>query len=462
MRYNTVKTKPNVIFILTDQQRYDTCGCYGQDLNITPNLDGLAKEGVRFEYTFTNQPVCGPARAILQTGKYPTELGCFRNAIGLPISDQNIANYFSKNGYDVAYIGKWHLASTLGRSDDIVLKKQDFRRKPIPLEYRGGYKDYWLASDALEHTSHAYNGHFFDGEGIKREFNGYRVDCQTNFILDYLESRNSQKPIFLFISFLEPHHQNDHNAIEGPIGSKEKFKDFRIPGDLKDTEGDWEEFFADYLGCCNSIDMNLGRIINTLKSLGIYENSTILFTSDHGCHFRTRNREYKRSCHESSIRIPLVIKGADFNGGKVISELVSLIDLPPTLLKAAGIEIPKFMRGNALQKLLDNDSDNEKDWPQEIFIQISENQVGRAIRTKKWKYSVVAPKRNEDWDGYLYSKSAIYKEEFLYDLENDVYEKHNLVEDPNFEDVRKGLADILKRKMKEADEAIPQIFPAKK
>jgi len=97
LRYITEKSKPNIIFILTDQQRYDTCGCYGQDLNITPNLDKLANEGIRFEYAFTNQPVCGPARSILQTGKYPNETGCYRNAIGLPISNQNIADYFSKN-----------------------------------------------------------------------------------------------------------------------------------------------------------------------------------------------------------------------------------------------------------------------------------------------------------------------------------------------------------------------------
>lgn len=452
------QSKPNIIFILTDQQRYDTCGCYGQDLNVTPNLDELANEGIRFEYAFTNQPVCGPARSILQTGKYPTETGCYRNAIGLPISSQNIADYFSNNGYEVAYIGKWHLASTLGRSHDFDLKKMDYRTKPIPPELRGGYKDYWLASDALEHTSHAYDGHLFDGKGVKREFNGYRVDCQTDFILEYLESCKKQDPLFLFISYLEPHHQNDHNAIEGPIGSREKFKNFKIPGDLQHTEGDWDEFFPDYLGCCHSVDMNLGRIIDKLKKLNRYEDTMIIFTSDHGCHFRTRNLEYKRSCHEAAIRIPLVIKGAGFYGGRVISELVSLIDLPPTLLKAAGIEVPEFMRGKTLQKLLDTNN-NKKNWPQEVFIQISESQVGRAIRTKKWKYSVVAPQRGPHWDGYLYSKSELYEEEFLYDLENDTYEKHNLVEDPKFENIRKGLADILKRKMKEAGEEIPDILP---
>ncbi|MHA2474142.1 MAG: sulfatase-like hydrolase/transferase, partial [Promethearchaeota archaeon] len=135
------KSKPNIIFILTDQQRYDTCSCYGQELNITPNLDALANEGIRFEYAFTNQPVCGPARAILQTGKYPTETGCYRNAIGLPLTKNNIANFFSDSGYEVAYIGKWHLASTLGRSKDFQLEKIDFRTQPISPDYRGGYKD---------------------------------------------------------------------------------------------------------------------------------------------------------------------------------------------------------------------------------------------------------------------------------------------------------------------------------
>ena len=120
--------QPNIIFIFSDQQRYDTLGCYGQDLDVTPNLDKMAKEGVLFEYAFTNQPLCGPARSILQTGLYATETTCYRNGISLPISDKNIANYFSDNGYDVAYIGKWHLASTIGRSKDYQLKRMNYMR----------------------------------------------------------------------------------------------------------------------------------------------------------------------------------------------------------------------------------------------------------------------------------------------------------------------------------------------
>ena len=101
--------RPNIIFYFTDQQRADTCGCYGQKLDITPNLDKIAEEGVKFEYAFSPQPVCGPCRALFQTGKYPTETGCFKNNIMLPLNVKTLANYMEEVGYETAYIGKWHL-----------------------------------------------------------------------------------------------------------------------------------------------------------------------------------------------------------------------------------------------------------------------------------------------------------------------------------------------------------------
>ncbi len=444
--------KPNIIFILSDQQRHDTCGCYGQELDITPNIDNMAKGGVLFERAFTCQPVCGPARSCIQTGKFATETMCYRNGVALPISEDNIANLFSKNSYEVGYIGKWHLASTVMRSKEKIGKKFNYTQAPIPPQLRGGYKDYWFASDLLEFTSHPYEGHLFDADMNKVDFKGYRVDCMTDFVLDYLGSRKGLKPFFLFISYLEPHHQNDENKFVGPNVIKKKLKNFKVPGDLKGTEGDWRENFSDYLGICQNIDANLLRIQNKLSELKLTENTIIIYTSDHGCHFRTRNGEYKRSCHESSIRIPLIIKGPGFLGGKKISELVSLIDIPPTLLECSRIEIPKHMRGKPLQELVNGTA---KNWPKEIFIQISESQVGRAIRTKKWKYSVRAPNMN----GFLYSKSDVYMEDFLYNLENDMYEKSNLVNDPKYIEVRAELSEILKIKMGEAGEKIPKIIP---
>ncbi|MBN1676531.1 MAG: sulfatase-like hydrolase/transferase [Kiritimatiellae bacterium] len=443
--------KPNIIMFFTDQQRWDSCGCYGQTLDVTPNLDRMAAEGVRFNQAFTCQPVCGPARACLQTGKYATEVGCWRNGIALPLEEKTLAHRFSEAGYEVGYIGKWHLASThgLGPEQDINL-----RTEPVPLERRGGYADYWLAADVLEFTSHGYEGgYMFDKDMNKIEFGGYRVDSQTDFVLQYIRARDGKKPFFLFLSYLEPHHQNDRNRYEGPEGSKERFKEYQVPGDLVDTEGDWRAQYADYLGCCWSLDRNLGRIRDELARLGMAKNTLILYTSDHGSHFRTRNSEYKRSCHDGCIHIPMIAWGPGFPGGTVIEELVSLIDVPPTLLQAGGIHTPATMRGRPLQQLV---TGPVPDWPDHVFLEISESHVGRAVRTKKWKYSVRAPQKHGGKD----SGSELYVEDFLYDLEQDPHERDNLVREPALAGVRGELAGLLKRRMAEIGSPEPEIRPA--
>ena len=442
--------RPNVIVFFSDQQRWDTVGCYGQELPLTPNLDRMAAEGVRFEHAFTCQPVCGPARSCLQTGRYATETGCFRNGIGLPADEKTIAHRLSAAGYEVGYLGKWHLAST--RLPGITV---NYRTEPIPPTHRGGYKDFWLASDVLEFTSHGYDGHMFNAGMQRVEFpkDRYRVDAVTDFALDYLRSRDRTRPLFLMISYIEPHHQNDHGHFEGPRGSKERFADYKVPGDLAGTRGDWRQEYPDYLGCIHSLDENLGRLRDELGKLGMAQNTLVIYTTDHGCHFRTRNGEYKRACHEGCIRIPMVACGPGFTGGKVIEELVSLIDVPPTILAAGGVDTPKGMRGRPLRGLVDGSA---TDWPEEVFVQISESHVGRAIRTQRWKYAVRAPGKNGGRD----PGSDRYVEDFLYDLQNDPHERANLVADPRFAEVRKGLAARLIRRMVEAGEKEPMIDPA--
>ncbi len=446
---NPNKQAPNIIFFFTDQQRWDTCGCYGQKLPVTPELDAMAVEGVRFDNAYTCQPVCGPARAVLQTGKYATQVNCPTNHRLLPLHEDTVAKQLRRHGYEVGYIGKYHLAShgVKGGADD-------FRTRPVPSERRGGFDDYWLAADALEHTSHSYDGYMFDGAGNKREFpeGRYRADAQTDWALEYLENRHPRKPFYLFLSYIEPHHQNDHNCYEGPHGSKEKFADYEVPGDLQGTEGDWRENYPDYLGCVNSLDHNLGRIRSKLKELGIAENTLIIFTSDHGSHFRTRNNEYKRSCHDGCTHIPLVIHGPGFTGGQVIDQMVSLIDLPATVLRSAGIEPPSWMRGNALNPLADGSAEV---WPEEVFIQISESHCGRAVRTKRWTYSVRAP---ESTGKELHSN--YYIEDFLYDNFADPHQLNNLVHDSEYASVRAELKQRLLKRMAEADEPLALIEPA--
>ncbi|MDX1683357.1 MAG: sulfatase-like hydrolase/transferase, partial [Phycisphaeraceae bacterium] len=197
----------------------------------------------------------------------------------------------------------------------------------------------------------------------------------------------------------------------------------------------------------------VGRIRDELETLGLAENTVIIYTSDHGCHFCTRNAEYKRSCHESSIRVPLIATGPGFTSGDTVEEMVSLIDLPPTLLAAAGAQVPDTFQGRPVQPLV---ADSADDWPEEAFVQISEAECGRAIRTPRWKYGVTADPDDcfEYWAG-----SDIYSETYLYDLDADPHERKNLVDDPDHATTREQLRERLIARMTAAGEDAPTITP---
>ena len=431
----------NIIFYFTDQQRWDTCGCFGQPLDITPNLDALAREGVKFDNAFSPQPVCGPCRALFQTGKYPTETGCFRNNIMLPAGVKTLGQYIEEAGYETAYIGKWHLAS------DGELEKPpaiDHTVTAIPRELRGGYTGFWRAADVLEFTSHGYDGFVFDENDQRVDFKGYRADCINDMALEFLDGYTGEKPFFMTISQIEPHHQNDRRHYEGPEGSKERFKDFVLPEDLKALGGNAAEEYPDYLGQCASLDENLGRLVAKLKEKGLYENTVILFASDHGSHFLTRNRDehlngyddYKRSCHDACLHVPLVIAGGPYRGGRTVEELVSTASLPKTILALAGVDVGGAMIGENLLDVVEKKSDNR---PNEIFAQISESRVGRCIRTARYTYSVYAPGVN----GGAAAASDRYADDFLYDMEQDPHQLNNLVADPAYAQVKAELRERL-------------------
>lgn len=427
--------KPNIIFYFSDQQRWDTL-----NETLMPNVWDMAEEGVLFENSFTCQPVCGPARACLQTGQYATQNKCYWNGIALPEDTHTLADIFNENGYDTAYIGKWHLAS-----DRYPLVGVHCEKTAVPESRRGGYK-YWRAADVLEFTSHGYDGYVFDENNNRIDFTGYRADCINDFAVEYVEKHNGEKPFFMFISQLEPHHQNDRNRFEGPTDTVESYRDYPLPEDLTFLKGNYREEYPDYVAAINSLDKNVGRLIASLKTKGIYDNTIIIYTSDHGCHFKTRNEEYKRSCHESSIHTPLVFGGGAVKKAENIESLVSLIDLPPTLLALAGIEIPDSYSGNVLP--VNNLEAPERDC---VFVQISESHVGRAVRTKDWKYSARAK-----GSGWVKHSAVQYYDDFLYDLKNDPHEKNNLVGDEKYEDILLKMRALLSREMMNAGEKKPK------
>ena len=429
--------RPNVIVFFTDQQRWDTAGVHGNPLDLMPNFDRLARAGTDVHYSITCQPVCGPARSCLQTGLYATETGCYRNGIPLPSESRTLAHHFKDAGYDTAYIGKWHLS--------------DQSHGPVTPEQRGGY-EYWLASNLLEFTSDAYDLVMYDNDGEPQKLPGYRVDAQTDAVIRYINS-HQDRPFFIFNSYIEPHHQNHRDDYPPPVGYLERYRGRWVPPDLAALGGSTHQHLAGYLGMIKRLDEALGRLVDALISLDLLENTIILFTSDHGCHFKTRNGEYKRSCHDASVRVPTMFYGGPFTGGGRLSQMVSLLDLPPTLLDAAGISVPGQMQGRSILPLLKDDA---ADWQDEVFIQISESQVGRAIRSKRWKYAVTAP----DKDGWNDMSSDHYVETELYDLLADPNELHNRAGCETHRHVADVLRSRLIRRMIEANEDEPIIEPA--
>ena len=231
---------------------------------------------------------------------------------------------------------------------------------------------------------------------------------------------------------------------------KEKYANYVLPEALKLPGSNAREEYPDYLGQCASLDENLGRLVAKLKEKGLYEKTVILYASDHGSHFRTRNRDvhlngyddYKRSCHDGCLHVPLVIAGGPFCGGKSVDALVSTASLPKTILALAGVDVGDAMIG---ENLLDVVQNRNPERPNEVFAQISESRVGRCIRTAEYTYSVYAPGVN----GGEAAGAELYADDFLYDLRADPFQLCNVVSEPAYakvkQELRQRLADWIAR-----------------
>ncbi|MCX7011803.1 MAG: sulfatase-like hydrolase/transferase [Candidatus Sumerlaeota bacterium] len=431
--------RPNAILFFTDQQRWDTMGLHGNPMDLTPNLDRMAQRGTFLANAFTNQPLCGPARACLLTGQYATAVGCWKNQIALPREAHTLARCFQEAGYETGFIGKWHLA---GHCENEI----------VPADLRGGY-DYWLGANTIEFTSELYRTLVYDNDNRPARLPGYRVDALTDAAIRFIDARR-ERPFHLFLSFSAPHHHNRLDDYPPPDGYRERYtRNCWIPPDLAALGGSAHQHLPGYYGMVKRLDEALGRLLDALKSLDLLDKTIVLFASDHGCHFRTRNSEYKRSCHESSLRVPMAAQGPGFQGGGWVAQLVSLVDVAPTLLDAAGLPIPPSAQGRSFLPLLRGET---IDWPEEVFAQITESQTGRCIRTRRWKYGIDAPDEGRPRQ----ASAARYVEQYLYDLECDPYELANLAGLSSHREASDILRDRLIRRMVEAGEEAPTIEPA--
>jgi arylsulfatase A-like enzyme len=431
----------NFVVFFTDQQRWDTLGLNGNPSGLTPHLDRLARQGAFFREAVTPQPVCGPARSCLQTGQYATTTGVWCNGPGLKPDSPKLAELFNAAGYHTAYIGKWHLSENTGPG-------------AVPAANRGGYTE-WLGANCVELVSGPYSARLWDEADQPVQLPGYRSDAQTDAAIRFLSRRaeTPDQPFLLFLSFLEPHHQNTDDSYPAPHGMENAFREAWLPPDLQALGGTSARDWAGYCAMVKRLDDALGRLNDALASTGLAEDTVVVFISDHGCHFKTRNAEYKRSPHESSVRVPMALWGPRWDGGGEHRCPVSLVDLAPTLLDTAGIPIPQSMQGRSLLPLTRGDRSG---LPEESLIQFGDGFLppGRALRTSRWKYAVTAP------EGFTGKGGApTYEETHLYDLRTDPYELSNLVHAAPYAELRAELRARLLARMAAAGEPPAGIQP---
>lgn len=469
--------QPNILMICADQFRADFVGANHENPSVvTPHIDALAQRGISFRHCMTNQPLCSPSRASFLTSRYATETGVWKLGLELDHNLPTAATEFGKHGYSTHFFGKWHISAR-----DLPNGKKQLGWVPPGLS-RGGFDDQWEGANELERVSHPYEGNYWDSQGDNIGYkNKYRVDFIASRAVQVIEQQH-EKPWFIFLSQLEPHQQNDLDAFVPPLRYADDFSwrvyrsqlalqqqndldalahpdlpsysDPYIPEDLRNLPGNWRSRISGYYGCVQAIDDCVGVLVAALERTGQLDNTIIVFFSDHGCTFRTRLGEYKRSPHEASIRVPFVIAGPGFNQSRVIDEVVTLLDLVPTLLDGAGIKPPDSMRGRPLKALAEN-LEVRKTWDSIAYFQISQSICGRGIRTPDWCYCAFDPTvKNGDAE---YSKN--YQDFALYSVSGDPAETVNLVGRPEYREVADKLRAELLKRIHEAGEPEARITP---
>ncbi len=380
--------KPNVIFILVDDMGYADLSSFGSKDIRTPNIDRLAKEGVKLTQAYSNGPVCTPTRAAFITGRYQQRVGlewAFGPGVkepGLPVAETSVARMLKNNGYATALMGKWHLG---------------YKSEFSPNAH--GFDEFFgILSGNVDHYSHKENNgeHDLREQGKETFVEGFLTDHITRRSVDFVK-RQKDKPFFLYLAF---------NSVHWP---------FQRPNrpDMVRTKETWfDGTRADYIEMMQNIDSSVGQVLNTLDQQGIAKDTLVIFTSDNGGERLSDNGPYfntKGTLWEGGIHVPGLVRWpAALPKGKVSPQAAITMDYTATILAAAGIQPERSLDGINLLPILQN-----KAPMQERTLCWRIDRAGfrqQAIRSGKWKL-VTQPTSV----GLL-----------LFDLERDPGERHNM------------------------------------
>lgn len=458
--------RPNIVFLMSDDHAAHAISAYGSKINKTPHLDRLAREGARLTNCFATNSICTPSRAAILTGQYSHKNGVYTLNDQLDPARDHVAKRLQANGYQTAMIGKWHLATD-------------------PTGF-----DHWriLPGQGLYH-----NPVFITPAG-RQTHQGYCTDLITDFALDYLNTRDKQKPFFLMC-----HHKAPHRAWQPPAKYADWLRDETIPepDNLYDTwsgkaetvknmrmrvgpdttktdlkvdrpaglEGDalrkwaYQLYIKDYLRCVRSVDDNVGRLLDYLDQNNLRDNTLVIYTSDQGFFLGDHGWFDKRMMYEESIRMPFLARYPQaIKPGTVAHELTANIDFAPTFLAAAGLPIPKEMQGQSALPVLQGKK--PKQWRKSFYYRYwmhndNDHHVPAhyGVRTQRYKYI-------EFYNQALQAKGAhppnSAPEYEMYDLQSDPREMTNLAHSPQHAKLRAQLkAELTKLQTQYEDQPVP-------
>ena len=432
------QSSPNLIFIMADQWRGDALGCLGKEAVKTPHLDQLASEGVNFTNAVSSYPVSSPARGMLMTGMYPVHSKVTGNCnsatapygVELPESARCWSDVLKDQGYELGYIGKWHLDSPYQPYIETSNNKGKIAwNEWCPKERRHGFS-HWIAYGTYDyHLKPMY----WDTDASRDEF--YFVDqwgpeYETDRAIDYIANqdnkfRDTGKPFALVVSMNPPH--TGYELV--PDKYKEIYRDVDVETVCnspiiapKGTKmGDfYRKSVLDYYACMAGVDEQVGRIIRQLKEQGLFENTIVVFTSDHGDSMGMHEHIGKNIYYEEAMRIPMMISWPEKIAPRRDSTLmIAFADLYPSLLSLMGFkeQIPAEVQTFDLSASILS-PEKAQEVVQPYYYLLPENLMTgyRGLRTKKYTFVVHATNgRTDEW--------------ILFDREQDPFQRNNIAPD---------------------------------
>lgn len=426
------QTTPNLVFIITDQFRGEALGCIGKEPVKTPCLDKLASEGVNFTNAISSYPVSSPARAMLMTGMYPINNKVVGNCnsetapfgVELPQDAQCWSDVLKREGFRTGYIGKWHLDSPYKPYVDTYNNRGKVAwNEWCPPERRHGF-DYWVAYGTYDYHLRPM---YWNTTAPRDSFyyvNQWGPAYEAGKAIEYLEAqKGKEQPFALVVSINPPH--TGYELVPGRY--KEMYKDLDVEAlckgrpDIPAKGTEMGDYFRDnirnYYACITGVDENVGRIVEALKQNGQFNNTIVVFTSDHGICMGAHRNKGKDIFYEEAMRIPMIISWPQKIQPRIDNRLmIALADLCPSLLSMMGLkkEIPETVQTFDLSKEIVTRKPGKKIVQPYYFIQFDNHATGyRGLRTDAYTYVVHAT------DGYV-------DKTLLFDREKDPHEMQNI------------------------------------